>query len=873
MSLMAIFMKPRHHILLLLLLAFPMSSQAQHPDIKVTHYIKVINALNESPELGVEVVVTVDSLTKIRNVRTDATGVAKLELDLPRKKSLANLFLQKEGFAPLLHRYSPYQYGGDTLLLMFHPKSIQIPEVVVLGRSGKYSSENNSAVELVKRTAEAEQYRRDSLLRNHTYQQVEKLTLSFAGLDMGSQFFHQVFPFFHYYVVPSKLDDKLVLPLSQRETVSKVAYNATEQKRKEAVLYKTVLGLDQTLDDGTLSIGLDELLPAMDFFQRHIKILDTQIPSPLSPTGSNHYHYYLTDTIIYRGKVAYLIDFRPIEPAVPSFAGRLHITADSIPRLLQSDMVFPKLANINFIDDLRVTQAYGEVAEGEWGLKEEQTIANVRLYLRLLSVYLENKRSYDHFDFLQPDSALLHSKARYIDLRDEASSTIYANRLKKDNVIATDEGLRHFLDELRAHRTHRLVLDLIDMIGLDYISTCYNRDLIYGGSYFDIGPISKMIAINRVEGLRVRLGGRTTGFVSQRYFGEGYVAYGYQDAVLKYGATLAASFNKKRYFREEYPRHELSLSHSYDLHTPGRVMENTDRDNLLYNVGVSYLTTRSYRRIWSLEYLNDFSSDLSLRLYTHHITDYPSGSLEYVRVNKDHSLEKLESITDVLLGVEWRWSPGEKIFPGSMQRQNRLTNLQREVPVYRLKHEWASKRFGGDYNRHRTELSVEHRLWLGTFGRLDYQLKLGKLWSAVPFPVLYTPPVNTHFWHRDHSFQLLRPLELIADEWASAFIQYHGRGVLFDRIPGVQQLSLRGVLSFNFLFGHLTDKNRQATGTELFVLPTISTEMNHETYMEVGIGLENILKFGRIDLFRRITPLGEHSGSPWGIKLKVAVNF
>lgn len=866
-------MKPCHLIKLFLLLLIPSSLFAQQEEVRVLHNVLVINSLSEIPEAHVKVVVTIDTLTQIRDVQTDAHGIASLDLKLSHKQAQATIYLQKEGFTPLLHTYFPTHYQGDTLVLMIQPTPIEFPTLTVLGRLGKYDRENNPAIELVMQTALAEEQRRATLQKDYTYQQIDKLTLSFAGLDMGSEFFHRILPFFHYYVTPSKLDHKLVLPLSQRETVSKIGYNAEEREFKEGLLYRGLVGLDQTIDSGTLTMGLDELLPSVDLFQRHVKLLDTQIPSPLSTNAKAHYRFYLTDTIVTKGHVAYQVDFLPFEPAAPSFEGRLHITADSIPRLLYSEMVFPKLANINFIDDLKLIQSYGQIAPGQWGLKQEETFANVRLFLRMLSVYMEHTKNYNQFDYLTPDSSLIYAKDRYLDLTDEAASRIYTNKLKKDRVIATDEGLRHFLDEVRKLPNHRMILELIDMIGLDYIRTKYNPNQIYGGSYFDIGPISKMASINEVEGLRVRLGGRTTGYLSKYFFGEGYLAYGYQDTELKYGATFAASFNKKRYFRQEYPRHEVSLSYQYDLYTPGRVMENTDHDNLLYNVGVSYLTTRSYRKIGSLEYLNDLNSEFSLRAYAHYITDYPSGSLEYVRVNKDQSLEKLSSINDVLLGLELRWSPGEKIFAGSMQRQNRLNNLRKEVPVYRLKHEWASKSFGGDYNRHRTELSMEQRLWLGSFGRLDYQLKVGKLWNAVPFPILYTPPMNTSILHRRNSFQLLKHFEYIADEWASVFLQYHGRGVLFDRIPMVKKLSLRGVVSFNVLYGNLTDKNRQETGKELFVLPTISTEMNNQAYMEVGFGLENILKFGRIDVFRRLTPPTEHSGSPWAIKLGLSLNF
>ena len=135
-----------------------------------------------------------------------------------------------------------------------------------------------------------------------------------------------------------------------------------------------------------------------------------------------------------------------------------------------------------------------------------------------------------------------------------------------------------------------------------------------------------------------------------------------------------------------------------------------------------------------------------------------------MRVNHYHSLQKLPKITDVYSGVELRWAIGERIFDGSMQRHRHYANVYREVPVLKLRHEWADTWLGGDFRRQRTELSAEQRLWMGVFGRLDYQVTVGKLWSSVPFPVLYTPPTNIGLMHKHNTFQLLNPLEFVADE-------------------------------------------------------------------------------------------------------------
>lgn len=752
-------------------------------------------------------------------------------------------------------------------------RSFVIPEITVLGNKTEYK-EDNPAVELVEKASKAERDRRKHQKRSYTYSQVDQLTLSLDRIDKWRGFLTKVAPFFDYYLATSKIDGLAVLPLSQREKVTLMGYNAEKKRLNQAVVYRTLVGVDQNLSDGTNTVQLEELLPEIDLYQPKVRMLQTEFPAPLGEHARHSYRYYLTDTIITKGKVAQVVEFVPRNPHAPSFSGILKIAVGDNPLVLETVLIFPKMTNVNFVENLQVIQHFGKES-GEWRIEKEELVANMKFYLNLLSAYLEHNRSYKNYEYEYeyPDSTLIYANQQYQDRTSDTASRTLISELKENKVIASNEGVLHFMDEFRKRPWQRFTLEVADMLGLNYVRTGWDYNKVYGGSYFDIGPINEILDFNSVEGLRVSLGGRTTGYLSRINFLEGYVAYGERDKVWKYGITATHSFRPKRYFREEYPRHELSVTNRFDLYTPGQVIENNDRANLLYDVGVSYLASRSYRTTWSAQYLYDLSSEMSLKLYGNLFRDRSQGALEYVRVNTDGTVVKLSEIRDTMIGIELRWSPGEKIFEGSMQRHTYNDNIQKEVPVYRITHEWASKVFGGDYNRHRTEISMEQRLWMGIYGRLDYQLVLGKIWSAVPYPVLYTPPSNTSIWQRRNSFSLLNPLEYVADEWANAYLQYHMRGLLFDRIPWVKNLKLRGVLSLNMMCGNLTTKNRQYTGEEIFVLPTHSNEMTHAVYSEVGFGLENIFKALRIDVYRRITPLTPFSRGAWGIKVDYILNF
>ena len=116
------------------------------------------------------------------------------------------------------------------------------------------------------------------------------------------------------------------------------------------------------------------------------------------------------------------------------------------------------------------------------------------------------------------------------------------------------------------------------------------------------------------------------------------------------------------------------------------------------------------------------------------------------------------------------------------------------------------------------------------------------------------------------------------DEYVSLFATYYFKGWLLNRIPGINKLKLRGVVSFAGIYGGLTKKNNPylETGSGLYEFPhtpwengIVANAFDHDgyikdgyrtsspigklPYMELTAGFENILKFIRIDYIRRLT--------------------
>ncbi len=100
----------------------------------------------------------------------------------------------------------------------------------------------------------------------------------------------------------------------------------------------------------------------------------------------------------------------------------------------------------------------------------------------------------------------------------------------------------------------------------------------------------------------------------------------------------------------------------------------------------------------------------------------------------------------------------------------------------------------------------------------------------------------------------MQPMEFVMDQYAEFFATYYLKGWILNRIPLLNKLKLREVVSFRAITGSLSEKNNPFFGTEgLYMLPDGCKLMTKVPYMEYSIGLENIFKFLRVDYIRRIS--------------------
>ncbi|NJO00651.1 MAG: hypothetical protein HC880_02230 [Bacteroidia bacterium] len=202
---------------------------------------------------------------------------------------------------------------------------------------------------------------------------------------------------------------------------------------------------------------------------------------------------------------------------------------------------------------------------------------------------------------------------------------------------------------------------------------------------------------------------------------------------------------------------------------------------------------------------------------------------------------------------ESRLSKGESFF---VLGNNRFSLGATKLPIVSLRYSLGLKDFmGGDFQYHKFAISFEQDLRLGVFGRTYYLLNAQYIPTALPYPILKAYLANEGFFYNFYGFNLMNYLEFINDRHISLNYEHTFNGVWLSRLPLLKKLKLRPFVASNVLYGSLRPANQA-------LIPATDTEGNallqpqglgQEPYIEVGYGISNILRLGRITLLHRLT--------------------
>ena len=759
------------------------------------------------------------------------------------------------------------------------PDTKRLKEVTVRGKKGKYSRKNNPAVELMKRVIAAKK-RND--LENHDYyryDKYQKLTLAVNDITPAEvekekgknrQWLVNQIEFCPY-------NNKLILPLSVDETVTQHIYRKDPKKEKTIVLGQRATGVNDLIQTGEmLNTVLKDVFTDVDLYDDQIRLLQYPFTSPIGKDAIAFYRFYIVDTVYVDRDECYHLEFTPNNQQDFGFRGELWVLTDSTLHVKKCRLSLPRKSDVNFTDNLSVTQEFTKQPNGEWVLTTDDMYVEMSVVDFLTkAVVIRTTRMTDYaFDPI-PDKAFKgKAKVKY-----DPSSRMRGDDFWADNrtveLTGSERGMGTFIDNLTKTKGFKYLLFGMKVLIENYVET--------GGkthpSLVDIGPINTMVSTNFIDGMRTRLSAQTTANLNPHLFVSGYYARGWDSRKNYYKGQVTYSFNKKEYMPWEFPKRTLTFTSTYDVCSPSDKFMLTDKDNVFTSFKWTDVDKMMFynRQELAFEYEQDWGFKTTVKLKTEE--NEACGKLYFTPLSLyDAAPPALEHgkirTTEAL--IELRYAPGETY----VNTKQRRLKINYDPPVFTLSHTVGVKGvLGGDYNYNFTEASVYKRFWLNSWGKLDVTLKGGIQWNKVPFPLLIMPAANLSYIVEDETFNMINNMEFLNDRYASLDVSWDLNGKIFNRIPLIKKLKWREWLGVKVLWGTLTDKNNPTLAANagdplLMQFPEGSYVMDpHRPYIELIAGIHNIFKIFHVQFVHRLNYNGLPTAKKNGVRLMMRFTF
>lgn len=752
------------------------------------------------------------------------------------------------------------------LVVELVPQSRELDEVVVRRTKEKYSKRDNPAVALAKRLMALKDRGKPTDQPYYSHQRYERMMYGFNDFDQvkDKNLLFRKFGFLADYADTSTVTGKRVLPISIKEQFSHEYFRRNPRSHKEVITGQKNTGIDDQMDSQTsIKRALDDWFQEVDIFGNDVAFLTNRFVSPLSSIGPDFYKYYLTDTLEVGGERCIELSFTPFVSETFGFLGRLYVVENDTSLFIKKvKLNVPSHINLNYVDRVFIEQDFERGINGT-RLKVRDDMEIEFSLLNAPGLFAHRESAYKTFSFLPPDDmSVFDLKGEQTVLPDAGMMPTEFWADNRPSVMRTDENtMKQMLARLRQSRLFYWGEKVIVALVKGYVPTGAK-------SKWDIGPLNTAISGNTLEGVRLRLGGMSTVNLSRHWFARAYAAYGTRDGKWKYSGQLEYSFNEKKELDQEFPIHSIRLKHQYDVDKLGQHYLYTNADNVFLALKRQTDNKMIYRRQTLLEWKLETMSHFSVAVGFEHLVRESSRFLPFVMPDSTSR----RSYSEAGFTVTLRYAPGEKFY----QTRSYRIPINMDAPIITLTHTYMPKGLLGSlYEVNKTELGLQKRFWFSAFGYADIIVKGGKIWSKVPYPDLLLPNANLSYTIQNESYALMDVMEFANDQYLSWDVTYWGGGALLNRIPLIKYLKLREVLTFRGLWGSLSDRNNPAKSGDVFLFPAdvLCQKMGSKPYMEIGVGLDNILTFLRLDYVWRLTYRNTPGVDRGGLRLAFHFTF
>ena len=771
------------------------------------------------------------------------------------------------------------------------PDVYGLQDIVVTPKNRKrdYKRKGNPAVELIKNVIANKDKHCVKTADQYTAKSYSRMSFALDNIKVNwEKPFWKNFTFVQKYIDSTGVYPSVTISL--REHINEEYYQRKPHREKKVLQKKRIFGVEDLVSAGAFQENIDAVFKDVEINDNSMNLLFNRFVSPLSSTiAVTFYQYYIMDTIMVDGYPCIDLAFVPVNSESYGFTGHLYIVNDSTYRLKKYAINIPPDINLNFVSNYSVEHSYRQLENGLWVPDRTSTYAKFYVMNNKRGILARQTKIYTAWDLdtpIEKETFSAFNTGAEAETNDSTAQRLGAaawDTLRPEPLTRYENSVYDLVQEVTSQPKLASMIAAVNAITTEFVATTPARDL--DESKFDFGPIYQFVSWNLLEGVRIRVGGTSTAKLHDQCFFRGYVAFGTTDKRPKYNGTFIYTFDKHKSQPYDKLRHHIQFSAQYDVEEPGMQTDVIRRDHILMSIPTSTPTLGFSQYVFhaNAEYMKEWRNRFSLRAGFDFSNNEAAGALSYDRVKWTSTVSATDTlwIKDVSpIGsyrnyegyIEFRYSPGTRVYIDRMGIESPFA-LEKDAPTIKIMHYVGyldDRHNGGDgfiYNR--TEALFDKRFWFSAFGHLDLRVQTGMIWQKVPFTKLYIPSSSTSIFLAQRSFNLMKPMEFLMDQYVSLFATYYFKGWIMNRIPGINKLKLRGVVSVAAIYGGLTKKNNPflESGTGLYDFPQSATFDNSGywtagrtsspigllPYIEITAGFENILKFIRIDYVRRIT--------------------
>ena len=666
---------------------------------------------------------------------------------------------------------------------------------------------------------------------NYSHELYNKIEIDLKNLN------HKIFdtklakPFqFIFENIDTTTDESPFLPLFITESISEFYHQANPKKNREIIKASKISGVQNDY----LTQYLGNMYADVNIYNNFVGLMLKEFISPIANSCRFFYNYKVVDTIYRNDGVYYKMTFEPNTKADNTFFGDL-LVDDQKFAIKEIRMSMAPHVNINFVKRIEIMQEFMGVNDSLNLLKSDKTIIEFAPLEKLPALIGRKTTSYEDIVVNGPPLDSIINK-----YKDEI--TVEKGSFEKSDSFWLAE--RH----LSLSKNEANIYGMIDSVKKTPAYKKYNAALYFLSSgyikikKFDIGSLYSLMVLNKIEGLKFNIGGRTNYSFSKIFKLSGNIGYGLKSKLITGSGEIEWLFNKD-------PRQKLGISYIHDIKTQTSSTDVIPSDNILTRlfrrkVDLKLLLLDQARFFYEREWKPGISSKIT---FQNRRVEPLSLPFKYLKYNPETTVyDTINKLNQSEVVLNLRFAPKEKFMSNTIYR----TSLGTTFPVVEVEYALGLKNvFKSQYLYHKISGIISDDFPINPIGFMKYKLWGGKVFGDVPFLLSNIPDGNeTYFYNNGRmTYNLMNDYEFYSNTWIGLSLDHHFDGFFLNRIPGIRKLKWREVIETKMLWGK-TNKStiEKNIGNNIVAL-------NGKPYIEVGFGIENIFKFFKVDFLWRAT--------------------